>query len=242
MPSIPFPIQSISTITNQEQTTQRNALLVEIAKILKLADISVDGSKHQNIRNTTLETKIDSLITELQLKANLSETQPISYASLLTELQLKANLNETQPISYSALLTELGQKLEPSHLTNLATTAKQDSIKTSIDKIIPPNFLSLTGNLNYQGSATDTFTVFTVPSNRIYQVTNITCTVGTNATWQFEINNASKGLIRTTTTNKVETMIGDIWLYGTESLVAKKYATSTLSYSVNGLIWSLTSS
>ena len=40
-----------------------------------------------------------ALLTELQLKADLTETQPVSYAALLTELQLKADLAETQPVS-----------------------------------------------------------------------------------------------------------------------------------------------
>lgn len=62
--------------------------------------------------------KQDTLLTELQLKADLTETQPVSAASLplptgaatsakqdtlLTELQLKADLTETQPVSVASL-------------------------------------------------------------------------------------------------------------------------------------------
>jgi hypothetical protein len=65
-----------------------------------------------------LLTALASLLTELQLKANLDETQPVSFgtlplptgaatqatlASLLTELQAKANLTQTQPISAASL-------------------------------------------------------------------------------------------------------------------------------------------
>lgn len=64
------------------------------------------------------ETKQDDLITELKLKADLTETQPVSAAALplpsgaatsakqdtlLAELQGKADLDETQPISAAAL-------------------------------------------------------------------------------------------------------------------------------------------
>jgi hypothetical protein len=60
------------------------------------------------------QTTLASLLTELQLKADLTQVQPISatalplptgaatqttLASLLTELQLKADLTETQPVS-----------------------------------------------------------------------------------------------------------------------------------------------
>ena len=77
-----------------------------------------------------------TLLTELQLKADLTETQPVSAASLplpagaataaaqatlLTELQLKADLTETQPVSLASV---------PSHpVTNAGTFAVQDSEK-----------------------------------------------------------------------------------------------------------------
>ena len=90
------------------------------------------------VSSATLATtaKQDTLLTELQLKADLTETQPVSAASLplpagaatsaaqatlLTELQLKADLTETQPVSLASV---------PSHaVTNAGTFAVQDSEK-----------------------------------------------------------------------------------------------------------------
>lgn len=209
MPSIPFPIQSISNISNTEDTTQRAALITELAKQLQTSNLSIAAG-----------------------------ILDIASPTLLTELQLKANLSETQPISYPALLTELGQKLEPSHIAGYATSVKQTDIKNAIETLTPTNLLSCYGRYNAQGTATATFTVFTVPAGKMYKITNITMTVTENVTWQAEINNSSRGLIRTTTTNKVESLIGDIYLLGTDSLVMKEYGgTATLSYSISGVIY-----
>lgn len=78
--------------------------------------------------------KQDTLLAELQLKADLTETQPVSAASLplpsgaataakqdtlLTELQLKADLTETQPVSLASV---------PSHaVTNAGTFVVQEN-------------------------------------------------------------------------------------------------------------------
>ena len=107
------------------------------------------------------QTTLAALLTELQLKADLSETQPVSAASLplpagastaakqdsalielqslvakdyatqttlaalLTELQLKADLSETQPVSVASLPLPSGA----------ATAAKQDSIITELQAL-----------------------------------------------------------------------------------------------------------
>ena len=52
--------------------------------------------------NPATEEKQDDIITELKLKADLTETQPVSdiaIDSVIAELQLKANLTDTQPVS-----------------------------------------------------------------------------------------------------------------------------------------------
>ena len=72
------------------------------------------------------QTTLAALLVELQLKADLTETQPVSLATvplptgaatqttlaaLLTELQLKADLTETQPVSVvQSRLTKLEQE------------------------------------------------------------------------------------------------------------------------------------
>ena len=81
------------------------------------------GTTDVNIVSTVLapdaatESTLQDLLTELQAKADLSETQPVSVtnqitgfateltlAAILTELGLKADLTETQPVSISGSL------------------------------------------------------------------------------------------------------------------------------------------
>lgn len=74
------------------------------------------------------QTTLAALLTELQLKADLTETQPISAASLplptgasteatlaalLAELELKANLTDTQPVSGPLTDTQLRASAVP---------------------------------------------------------------------------------------------------------------------------------
>lgn len=101
-------------------------------------DVSVIASVLPTGASTA--AKQDLLLTELQLKADLTETQPVSVASLplptgaatsakqdtlLTELQLKADLSETQPVSVASLPLPSGA----------ATSAKQDTGNTSIASV-----------------------------------------------------------------------------------------------------------
>ena len=96
---------------------------------------SIDG------KDFATQTTLAALLTELQLKADLTETQPVSAASLplpsgaateatlasidgkdfatqttlaalLTELQLKADLSETQPVSAASLPLPTGAATE----------------------------------------------------------------------------------------------------------------------------------
>jgi hypothetical protein len=107
-----------------------------------------------NAEDSASQTTLAALLTERQLKADLTETQPVSAASLplptgaateatlaalaaedfatqttlaalLTELQLKADLTETQPVSAASLPLPTGA----------ATEAKQDTGNTSLSNI-----------------------------------------------------------------------------------------------------------
>lgn len=108
-------------------------------------------------KQDTIITALASLLTELALKADLSETQPVSAASLplptgaatqttlaalLTELQLKADLTETQPVSAASLPLPTGAGTEATLASILAkiiaapaTEAKQDTGNTSLGSI-----------------------------------------------------------------------------------------------------------
>ena len=102
---------------------------------LSVALTGVASAAKQDTGNTTLA----SLLTELQLKADLTETQPVSAASLplpagaataarqdtgnstlsslLTELQLKADLTETQPVNQVNPAFDSGLVVMPDSLT-----------------------------------------------------------------------------------------------------------------------------
>ncbi len=97
------------------------------------------------------QTTLAALLTELQLKADLSETQPVSVsgvsteakqdtiitglASLLTELQLKADLLETQPVSVSGGATEAKQDTIIGHV---------DGIEASLTTLLAKDFSTQT--------------------------------------------------------------------------------------------------
>jgi hypothetical protein len=110
--------------------------------------LGITASNEAKTFDATAHTKLDSLLTELQLKADLTETQPVSAASLplptgastlgeqqtqttalgslLTELQLKADLTETQPVSVASLPLPTGastlaeQQTQTGHLASIA--------------------------------------------------------------------------------------------------------------------------
>ena len=92
--------------------------------------------------------KQDILLTELQLKADLTETQPVSSASLplpagaatsvkqdilLTELELKADLTETQPVSAIALPLPSGAATEAKQTTGNSSLSNIDASTASVD-------------------------------------------------------------------------------------------------------------
>ena len=100
--------------------------------------------------------KQDALLAELQLKADLTETQPVSVASLplptgaatsakqdalLAELQLKADLTETQPVSLASV--------------PLATGAATSALQTSGNASLTSIDSKLSGSLTVTGPLTD---------------------------------------------------------------------------------------
>lgn len=132
--------------------------------------LEITASGQAQTFDSTSHTKLDSLLTELALKADLSETQPVSAASLplpsgasteakqddvitqltsiagedfatqttlaaiLVELGLKADLTETQPVSLSSIPLATGA----------ATEAKQDDAITQLTSIAGEDFATQT--------------------------------------------------------------------------------------------------
>jgi len=117
-----------------------------------LLSINADGSI--NIDTGDITTSLVNLLTELQSKADLSETQPVSIAtlplasgastettlalvktvldSLLVEIALKANLTDTQPVSI-ATTTETPSKTTVIADGTVASGAKSVTFITSSD-------------------------------------------------------------------------------------------------------------
>lgn len=100
------------------------------------------------------QTTLAALLTELQLKADLTETQPVSAASLplptgaatettldalLTELELKADLTETQPVSAASLPLPTGAATE----TTLDALLTELELKADLTETQPVSAASL---------------------------------------------------------------------------------------------------
>lgn len=117
-------ITQLTSIAGEDFATQ-TTLAAVLAKII--------AAPATEAKQDTANTSLASLLAELQLKADLTETQPVSAASLplptgaatalkqdalLAELQLKADLTETQPVSAASLPLPTGA----------ATALKQDAL------------------------------------------------------------------------------------------------------------------
>lgn len=118
--------------------------LVELQSILA----KIIAAPSTEAKQDTAITALSDLLTELQLKADLTETQPVSQisqplptgasteakqdttivslASLLTELQLKADLTETQPVSLASTPLPSGASIE----------SKQDDTITALGNLL----------------------------------------------------------------------------------------------------------
>jgi sulfur carrier protein ThiS len=121
-----------ATITTEGGAQPANVLVVgghTGAGISRHFLTDANGRLTVNVNSSSLptgastETTLAALLAELQLKADLTETQPVSVASLplpagaatqttlaalLAELELKADLTETQPVSIAGTITITG--------------------------------------------------------------------------------------------------------------------------------------
>ncbi len=126
------------------------------------ASLGVVLSTEQQQLLVDIELSNNAVLGELMLKADLSETQPVSLAAipinaasstaakqdlLLTELQLKADLSETQPVSVASLPLPAGgstSALQTSGNSSLTTIAAKDFatqttlalMKTALDSLL----------------------------------------------------------------------------------------------------------
>lgn len=114
------------------------------------------------------DAKLDALLTELQAKADVTETQPVSAASLplpsgaatdtkldsvitqlqalLTELQAKADLAETQPVSAASLPLPSGAATSANQGTMVGYLASIDAdtsaIRNDLADLAPPAIIT----------------------------------------------------------------------------------------------------
>jgi hypothetical protein len=116
--------------------------------------VKVNPSGTMAVEDGTVNSTLGTILTELQLKADLTETQPVSAASLplptgastettlasvLTELQLKADLTETQPVSAASLPLPTGAATE----TTLGTILTELQAKADLTETQPVSAASL---------------------------------------------------------------------------------------------------
>lgn len=138
-------ITALGTLNAKDFATQ-TTLAAVLAKII--------AAPATEAKQDTLITGLGSLLTELQLKADLTETQPVSAASLplptgastsalqtslLTELQLKADLTETQPVSVASLPLPTGAATE----TTLASLLTELQLKADLTETQPVSLASV---------------------------------------------------------------------------------------------------
>jgi ribosomal protein L7/L12 len=140
--------ETLGINASNEALTHDADVLAELL-LQKALLTSLDGKDFStSAKQDTVITSLANLLTELQAKADLTETQPVSavalplptgaateakqdtaitaLGNLLTELQAKADLTETQPVSAVALPLPTGA----------ATEAKQDVMEVSLDAIL----------------------------------------------------------------------------------------------------------
>lgn len=123
------------------------------ATIADGADVAQGTTTDTSAQNTALG-RLSKLLVELQLKADLTETQPVSaaslplpagaatqatLASLLTELALKADLTETQPVSAASLPLPTGAATQ----ATLASLLTELALKADLTEIQPVSAASL---------------------------------------------------------------------------------------------------
>ena len=130
--------------------------------------LGITVSNEAKVSDASSQTKLDSLLTELQLKADLTETQPVSVASLplpsgaataanqsteitalaslLTELQLKADVTETQPVSAASLPLPSGAATaanQSTEITALGSLLTELQLKADLTDTQPVSVASL---------------------------------------------------------------------------------------------------
>jgi hypothetical protein len=125
---------------------------IAIGDGVHLWDINASGEGL--VKDADAATGLASLLTELQLKADLSETQPVSVASLplptgastettlaalLVELALKADLSETQPVSLASVPLPTGAATE----TTLASLLTELQLKADLSETQPVSLASV---------------------------------------------------------------------------------------------------
>jgi hypothetical protein len=131
------------------------------------------------------ETTLASVLTELQLKADLTETQPVSAASLplptgaatettlgslLTELQAKADLTETQPVSAASLPLPSGAATETTlaKLPKALVNVEHDQV---VNTYVGTSTRIATAEYKLLGTTVATLTFTYDGSNRLVDIT-----------------------------------------------------------------------
>ena len=153
--------------------------------------------------NLAVESKQDSILTELKNKANLNDTQPVSVenipaniatsdsqAAILNELEKKADVTETQPVSANALplptgastaalQTAANTKLDGIATTQATTNSKLDTIIANTNLTTSKTIYDEQGLVTYIGKAAPG----TATSAANWQIRKIDETSGTVITW-----------------------------------------------------------
>lgn len=178
----PLPVK-LSSVTGDINITANDlhVALEHTNDSVRLGDgtnlTSVSAIGELAVEDADTHTKLDSLLTELQAKADLTETQPVSVASLplptgaateatlssidgkdfatqttlaalLTELQAKADLTETQPVSVASLPLPTGSATEA---TLSSIDGKDFATQTTLSSLEGKDFATQTTLASLEG-------------------------------------------------------------------------------------------
>ncbi len=136
---IAYDLEGVTTLVHEDTTPADSRPLP--VKVLDSVGVEIGFAT---------QTTLAALLTELQLKADLSETQPVSVSGvstaakqdlLLAELQLKADLTETQPVSLAAVPLANDAAKESKQDTIIGHV---DGIETSLTSLLAKDFSTQT--------------------------------------------------------------------------------------------------
>jgi hypothetical protein len=134
--AVPVSVSGVSTLAEQQtQTTLLTSIDAEVQSInasldTQLSNVATEATLSAvDVKVNTTNTKLDSLLTELQLKADLTETQPISVSTLPLPTGAATSANQ---VTANSSLSSIDTKLNNLDIRDLAFATDKVDVTGSI--------------------------------------------------------------------------------------------------------------